>query len=162
MSDADLALLGLPWAIGRTQPDQIMFLDSNGRYAGGVTIHQIPRRLGVYDEERRKLCADLILKAVNAYSSTQAELASLRARVAGFLERLEADIPSIRDGGMERTSGDPPAGYAEMTEYQIAIADACYNTGLDGVTNALKDWVFDQRAAIGQTGTVDADAGPSH
>ncbi len=57
--------LCLPWTVGRTEANQIMFLDSKGRYCGAVRIHQTPHVMGTYDEERRRACAELILAAVN-------------------------------------------------------------------------------------------------
>src|SRR3990167_9740587 len=60
--------LCLPWVVGNTSDDQVMFLDSKERYAGGVTIRQFQGR-GAYDEPRRKACAAFILEAVNNYTT---------------------------------------------------------------------------------------------
>jgi len=58
--------LNLPWHIGNTGTDQVMFLDKNDNYAGSVTIKQFQGR-GAYDEPRRLNCANYILEACNNY-----------------------------------------------------------------------------------------------
>ena len=58
--------VNLPWHIGNTGDDQVMFLDKNKDYAGSVQIRQFQGR-GAYDEPRRHACAEYILEAVNNY-----------------------------------------------------------------------------------------------
>ena len=65
--------LALPWTVGRTQGHIVQFLDSKGRYCGHVQVHQTPRSAGFYDEDRRRACAALILKAVNEHATLQAK-----------------------------------------------------------------------------------------
>ena len=65
--------LYLPWHIAATSEDQVMFLNSHEKYCGAVQIkqHPISGFIGEMDEQRRRLCAEYILKAVNNYSSQE-------------------------------------------------------------------------------------------
>lgn len=70
--------LALPWHIGNTGTDQVMFLDKNENYAGSVTIRQF-QGWGAYDEPRRHKCAEYILEAVNNYHSTASPVPRITA-----------------------------------------------------------------------------------
>lgn len=80
-----MSTTSLPWRRGETQDDQFMFVDAMGRYCGSVQIHQTPRFLGRYDEERRRLCGDFILNAVNSHAALAASHAELLAAAKEYL-----------------------------------------------------------------------------
>lgn len=70
--------LRTPWAIGNTGPEQVMFLDADGRYAGAVKIEQTGGgAIAAVDEDRRRACAALILRAVNAYGPLPPDVVEL-------------------------------------------------------------------------------------
>lgn len=64
---------------------------------------------------------------------------------ATLLDKLEADLPSIKDAANEAGAGDPPAGYAELAGDAARIADDCWSNGLAAMETAVCNWLHDQR-----------------
>lgn len=67
--------------------------------------------------------------------------------VGAQLDKLEADLRSIKDAATESSAGDPPEGYDDLdgTEAQ-RVADTCWQNGLDAMETAIRNWIHDQRA----------------
>lgn len=65
-----------------------------------------------------------------------------------LLTKLVADIPSIKDPANEAGAGYPPDGYDDLTDEARAVADECWQNGLDCMETALRNWIYDQREPL--------------
>lgn len=61
-----------PFRFGNTGDEQKMILDADGKYVANIQIHQTPRSMGTYDEQRRLACANLLLAAPDLLEAMKA------------------------------------------------------------------------------------------
>ena len=111
MTENEKEVLGLPWHIGNTSSDQIMFINSKEDYAGGVTIRQFQGR-GAYDEPRRTACAHYILEAVN-------NLESLKAREAELVAACKAWLLWGSEVYAAKETGESGYSYGELQALRV-------------------------------------------
>jgi hypothetical protein len=79
----------------------------------------------------------------------QVQTPGVVAVAAGFgslLDKLEADLRSIKDHANESGASSPPDGYEELDEILARpVADRCWQNGLDAMEAAIRNWIYDQR-----------------
>lgn len=74
---------------------------------------------------------------------------------APWLDALEAALLSIKDSANEMGAGYPPDGYDEIADDARAVADECWEGGLNCMETALRNWIYDQRQILAGRGADD-------
>lgn len=109
-------------------------------------------RMDIYDHVKRdrleargnafKTCA---LELSGALTATPPASVDAGTRKEEHYSKLVADMRAIKDQANEIGAGNPPDGYTELEPTETAIADACYQGGLDAMETAILNWVYDQQ-----------------
>lgn len=85
-----------------------------------------------------------VSKRLRALLANAVTVAPVPPEARAVLDKLTAEIGSLKDSANEMGAGNPPEGYTELEDTKVA--DACFAEGINCMATAVCNWVHDQKS----------------